>query len=264
MGAQDSIAGEVPVAVVKGKVTAEIKDLVQREIIHHMGALYVPEDVISIEDLGLEDFPRTTSGKIQKTKIRSLVDEYLSKPATKDADITQEIKTIWAKAVGLDPSHLRLDTSIGEFADSITIMRVREKIRKQTGKVLSLAVMAEAGTIGEQIKLLQSMEAPSKETQNVRVDRIKRQGGPKVEDMAHLTEDADLFGPTKELIVDTISRFGFFWEDVEDIMPAYDFVAMMTKTKLFESWAWEFALQPAALLDKKVSRLKLKLFLETY
>lgn len=241
-------------AVVNGKVTAEIRDLVQSEIVQHMGALYVPEDVISIIDLGMEDYPRTTSGKVQKTKIRSRVNEYLSKPATKDVDTTQEIKTIWAKAVGLDPSHLRLDAPIGEFADSITIMRVREKIRRQTGKALSLAAMAEAGTIEKQIQLLQSLESSSKQTDKKRIDRPKRQGGPEIEDMVHLTEDPELFEPTKELVVKAISKYGFGWEDVEDIMPAYDFVEIMSKTQLLDSWTWEFAIRPAVQLDKTVSR----------
>lgn len=254
VGAKDAIAGEVPVAVVNGKVTAEIRDLIQSEIVQHMGALYVPEDVISITDLGMEDYPRTTSGKVQKTKIRSRVNEYLSKPATKDIDTTQEIKTIWAKAVGLDPSHLRLDAPIGEFADSITIMRVREKIRRQTGKALSLAAMAEAGTIEKQIQLLQSLETPSKQADKKRIDRPKRQGGPEIEDMVHLLEEPEMFESTKELVVKAISQYGFGWEDVEDIMPAYDFVEIMTKTQLLDSWTWAFAIQPAVQLDKTVSR----------
>lgn len=255
MGAKDAIAGEVPVAVVNGKVTAEIRDLVQSEIVQHMGALYVPEDVISITDLGMEDYPRTTSGKVQKIKIRSLVNEYLSKPATKDVNTVQEIKTIWAKAVGLDPSQLRLDTPIGEFADSITIMRVREKIRRQTGKAMSLAAMAEAGTIGKQIELLQSLETSSKQAEKTRVERPQRQGGPEIEDMVHLTENPDLFEPTKELVVKAISKYGFGWDDVDDIMPAYDFVEIMSKTQLLDSWTWEFAIRPAVQLDKTVSRL---------
>lgn len=237
-------------------MTAEVRDLVQSEIVQHMGALYVPEDVISITDLGMDDYPRTTSGKVQKTKIRSLVNEYLSKPATKDFDNVHEIKTIWARAVGLDPSHLRLDTPIGEFADSITIMRVREKIRRQTGKALSLAAMAEAGTIQKQIELLQSLETSSKQAEQTRVDRPQRQGGPEVENMVHLTENPDLFEPTKELVVKAISRYGLGWEDVDDIMPAYDFVEIMSKTQLLDSWTWEFAIQPAVQLDKTVSRLK--------
>lgn len=258
MGAKDAIAGEVPVAVVNGKVTAEIRDLVQSEIVQHMGALYVPEDVISIMDLGMDDYPRTTSGKVQKTKIRSLVNEYLSKPATNDVDTIQEIKKIWAKAVGLDPSHLRIDTPIAEFADSITIMRVREKIRRQTGKALSLAAMAEAGTIGKQIELLQSLETSSKQTEKTRVDRPQRQGGPDVEDMVHLTENPDLFEPTKELVVKAISKYGFGWDDVDDIMPAYDFVEIMSKTQLLDSWTWEFAIRPAVQLDKTVSGCEIR------
>lgn len=240
-------------AVIVGEVTAEIKDAIQREIIDHMGALYIPDDVVSVKDLGLIDLPRTSSGKIQKAKIRHLVDKHRSQPATSDVDMVQELKTIWAKAVGLDQSHIRLDAPIGEFADSITILRVREKIKKQLGKVLSLAAMAEADTIEKQIKLLQSMGSPAKTTPTARVEVPKREGPPGVEDMAHLLEDPDLLGPTKDLVVGRISKHGLGWEDVEDIMPAYDFVAIMSRTGVMESWTWQFALQPTVNLDKTVS-----------
>lgn len=255
VGTKDSIAGEVPVAVILGKATAEIRERIQRVIVQHLGAICVPEEVISISDLGLDDYPRTMSGKIQKTKIRSLVDEHLSKSVvTEDVGLPQEIKSIWASAVGLKPSQLRLDAPVAEFADSITVMRVRQKIIKQTGITVSLAAMAEAGTVEKQIKLLQSMEAPSKkDTQKTRVERIKRPGPPGVDDMAHLGEDPVLFKPTKELVVKTISEHGLGWNDVEDIMPVYDFNAVMTQSRMFESWTWEFALAPTTRLDKTVS-----------
>ncbi|ORY65142.1 uncharacterized protein BCR38DRAFT_408878 [Pseudomassariella vexata] len=37
------------------------------------------------------------------------------------ADLTAETKDIWAKAVGLEPSHLSIETPIDEFADGIMI-----------------------------------------------------------------------------------------------------------------------------------------------
>lgn len=264
MGAKDSIAGEVPVAVVKGHVTAEIRDLIQSDIVQHMGDIYVPENVISIKDLGLDDFPRTTSGKVQKTKIRSLVDKHMSRPLTPGVDLTQEIRTIWANAVGLEPSHIRLDAPLREFADSITVLRGREKIRRQTGKALSLATMAEAETIGKQIELLQSTEVPSKKIEKPRVDRSKRQGGPAVDDMAHLAENPYLFEPTKELVVRAISQYGFCWDDVEDIMPAYDFLATMSQRRLLESWTWQLAMRPTVTLDKAVSQVVLSLLVSRH
>lgn len=124
------------------------------------------------------------------------------------------VKSIWAKAVGIPLTSLRIDDPISEVADSITVMRVRDKIKRQTGRTLSLAEMADSGTIAGQIKLLKSQPvADVKETSH---QRVVRQGPPAVEDMAHLTEDPELFEPTKEVISKALAVYGLGWEDVED------------------------------------------------
>lgn len=265
VGARDEIAGEVPICVIKGAAaTPEIRELVQSEIVNHMGTLYVPEDVIPIGALGLEDYPRTTSGKIQKTKLAALVKKYLSKAeeaaggiAVNDTDLTEELRSIWARAVGLEPSRIRLDAPIGEFADSITVMRVRDRIKRTTGKAISLAAMTEAGTIEGQIKLLQSMGAgQANDSKERRVERPTRRGTPGVEDMVHLIEDPELFEPTKEVVAETISGLGLGWEDVEDVIPAYDFGTVMSQTKLYDSWNFNFAVHPSGKIDKEVSHAR--------
>lgn len=261
VGVRDEIAGEVPVCVIKGPATPEIRELIQSEIVQHMGTLYVPEDVIPIKELGLEDYPRTTSGKIQKAKLAALVKKYMSRSEEtldgttgNDANLTEELRLIWAKAVGLEPSRIRLDAPIGEFADSITVMRVRDRIKRTTGKALSLSAMAEAGTIENQIKLLQSMGAgQANGTQENHVKRSTRQGTPEVEDMVHLIEDPELLEPTKELVIGTISKLGLSWEDVEDVIPAYDFGTIMSQTKLYDSWNFNFSIHPSRKVDKEVS-----------
>lgn len=261
VGVRDEIAGEVPICVIKGPATPEIRELIQSEIVNHMGTLYVPEDVIPVKELGLEDYPRTTSGKIQKTKLAALVKKHLSSSEEaedgttgNDASLTEELRSIWAKAVGLEPSRIRLDAPIGEFADSITVMRVRDRIKRTTGKALSLSAMAEAGTIEKQIKLLQSMGAgQANGAQEVRVERPTRQGTPGVEDMVHLIEDPELLEPTKEVIIKTMSSLSLGWEDVEDVIPAYDFGTIMSQTKLYDSWNFNFSIHPSRKFNKEVS-----------
>lgn len=256
------IAGEVPVAVIKGKVTPKIRDAIRSEVVAHMGALHVPEDVISTEDLGLSDYPRTTSGKIQKTKLTALVNQHLSRSEDGGANgghdtlgecqLTDTVRGIWAKAVGLDPSHLQLDAPMSEFSDSITIMRVREGIKRQTGRALSLQDMLAAGTIQKQIAILLAMKGPAAESKAV-AKRPSRHGPPELGDMIHLAEDPELLEPTKRLVTDTIAKYGLGWDAVEDVFPAYDFNAIMSQTKLNEDWTWHFAMQAVAKVDRAVS-----------
>jgi hypothetical protein len=129
-------------------------------------------------------------------------------------------------------------------------MRVRDKIKRQTGRSLSLAEMANSATIGAQIKLLKEQsvdEAKSKLNQ-----RPIRHGPPQLEDMAHLTEDPELLEPTKQLVEKVISPCGLRWGDVEDIMPAYDFANVLAETGIFDSWNFKIAIMPNNV-DKKGS-----------
>ncbi|KAK6214112.1 putative NRPS-like protein biosynthetic cluster [Pestalotiopsis sp. IQ-011] len=246
VGAPDAIAGEVPIAIVLGKVDADVRQRVQDAVIQAMGNIYVPEDVISLQDMGdgLTDYPRTMAGKIQKTKLSALVKKHRAAQdagptAMDDARIADEVRDIWAKAVGLEPSKLSLDAQVGEFADSITVMRVRDTVRRRTGKTLSLVEMSKAGTISAQIELLKKQGDGAGRKEN---KREVRAGPPGVEDMAHLIEDPELFEPTKKLIVDTISPLGLDWDDVEDVVPAYDFSNVMLESGLFHSWGFKFAM----------------------
>lgn len=159
------------------------------------------------------------AGKIQKTKLAALVRKFRSEHDAATADVAEsqldgDVKSIWAKAVGIPLKNLRIDDPLSEVADSITVMRVRDKIKRQTGKTLSLAEMADSRTIAGQIKLLKSQPvANAKDTTH---QRVIRQGPPGVEDMAHLTEDPDLFEPTKEVVSKALAVHGLGWEDVED------------------------------------------------
>ncbi|KAI1855610.1 hypothetical protein JX266_000475 [Neoarthrinium moseri] len=255
----DQIAGEVPVAVVLGPATADIKDAIQAAVTVNMGTLYTPDDVVSLQDLGLSDYPRTMAGKIQKTKLAALVKKWHDDEEKRNAivgteELAVEVRDIWAKAVGLDPARLSFDSQIGEFADSITVMRVRDTVRRKTGKLLSMVDMAKVDTISGHIALLQAQTTPIEVGEN---RRIVRQGPPEVGDMSHLTADPDLFEPTKELISRVIRPHGLSWEDVEDVIPAYDFANMLAETRLFDSWGFKFSIL-FNKRSKEVSKTRLK------
>lgn len=65
VAAPDPLAGEVPVAVIR-RMPDGLHALVQlRDAVRtSMGIVYVPEDIVSLDALGLDEFPRTMSGKI--------------------------------------------------------------------------------------------------------------------------------------------------------------------------------------------------------
>jgi hypothetical protein len=154
------------------------------------------------------------------------------------------VARIWAKAVGLETHQLSLDAPVSDFADSITVMRLRDKITRQTGKTISLAEMAKAETLRAQIELLGAQSADSKPPTVERKGLPQRQGPPIIEDMVHLGEYPELFLTTKETVEKTISPFGLGWDDVANVIPAYDYCGVLIKTKFLDTLNWKMAMVP--------------------
>jgi hypothetical protein len=77
IGRPDDLSGEVPVAVVSrdADVKAMAKEI-HRVTSQSMGALWIPEEVISLNTLGLKDWPMTALGKINKRTLREHVGQH--------------------------------------------------------------------------------------------------------------------------------------------------------------------------------------------
>lgn len=79
VGAPDPIAGQVPVAVIEA--SAERLKLVAKEIhdtvLAKMGPMFVPTQILPLQELGLATWPRTTTGKIKKPPVADAVEKLL-------------------------------------------------------------------------------------------------------------------------------------------------------------------------------------------
>ena len=254
--APDEIAGEVPVAVTEVRVSAENASDIQEMLRKNMGREYVPDEVLSAEELGLTTFPRTMLGKIKKQEIAKKVKDFRARRdaaanGRSDSKLAKEVREMWARAVGLPPERLTDDAALTDFADSITVMRVRDRMKRATGRTLTITEIAEAGTIGNIIQLLESKSPQQMEA--AKPKKIKRSGPPTADDMVHLVEDPDLEEPTKEVIAKALSQYGFGWQDVQDVMPVYDFVTVLASTHVMDSWSFKFSIMPSKGLNKKVN-----------
>ncbi|KAH8664402.1 hypothetical protein BX600DRAFT_436950 [Xylariales sp. PMI_506] len=229
VGMPDHVAGEVPVALTKTAISEQAASAIRETIVRHMGPACAPEEIIPLESLGLNDYPRTATGKVQKVKLVALVRDYYQqrKEAVDESDSTVEtLKVIWSRALGLDPNSLSSDTRVADYADSISFMRVRDRISKAIGKTLSLKELFSAATIGDEARLLDSKELNTQNGQSWHYATNKRDGPPGVEDMIHLTETPELFETTKKVIEEALQKVDptLKWDDVQEVMPAYDFI----------------------------------------
>lgn len=245
VGAPDSIAGELPIVVVNAKVDQSTRDAIREAVLNNMGIIYVPDDIISLQDLGVEQYPTTMAGKVKKTELRALVnkyreDEHTGNGSAPNPQFAASIKSIWAKALGLPVQRLSTSAPITDLADSITVLRVRDTIKRQLGRSLSAVDMAKIVTVADQISLLQRQEPEPPQSNGIKAPT--RAGPPTLHDIPHLLDDEDLLKDTQKAALDTISPHGFDWNDVEEVIPVYDFGSMMLENGIFDSWGFQFAI----------------------
>lgn len=207
-GAPDAIAGEVPVAVVA--TSADKLKVVAAEI-HHtvvekMGPMCMPSQIIPLEALGLNDWPRALTGKIRKAEVSELVNKLLQggeypeaegKAIPKREQLAREVLDIWARSIGLEETSLSIHQPVSEFADSLTLARVIRKIKRSIpgAGILSAQEMAQADTIKAQMDLIISIASVHGDTRDdeqrgsgptTRVSPVERRGPPSVEEMVSL------------------------------------------------------------------------------
>ncbi|KAK3064607.1 hypothetical protein LTS18_005664 [Coniosporium uncinatum] len=256
VGVTDDIAGEVPVMVYGGR---RVRSKYFQEIaLKTMGKMYVPAECIHLEDLGLTDFPKNTNGKVQKTKLAGLVKDWrtarevvvepqaegLSNGEARSHSSTNSrdhvVVRTWASLIGIPASEINLRSSTDEFADSISIMRFRDRVKKATGKTLSPEEVF-SSTIAQQIELLDNRSQPvqSKSTPLVLV----RNGPPTAADMIHTQGSSERAKTSKQVVESTIGKFGLSWNDeVADVVPAYGTGQVIFTYRRPLSWGFRFVI----------------------
>jgi len=240
---EDAIAGEVPIVVTKVAATRDVENMMHQTIRENLGLRYLPRAFISLDSLGLEDFPRTAAGKIQKPKVRKLVADFLQSQASEPkqgqhppAQLSHDVVTVWSQLLGLEPSHLDITAPVTQLADSILMLSARVKIKHVTGHSVPLAQWLVIPTIADEIKVLGGLTADSNTEHTEEASDKLRSGPPSTGDMVHLGEDESAFNATKEAIEKTIVREGLSWEDVEDVFPCTDFMQILCRSQVINTW----------------------------
>lgn len=233
----------MPVVVLRSLGDSSIKAL-QQAIFQHMGAAYVPDEVITLSELGLADFPKTISGKVQKSRLAELVrtfrDQRDHKQHASQRSVRDVIVRAYYKSTGIPVENLDLQTPVTNFADSISFMRVRDALRKELGFTLTVQEMMEYPNIESQIRLLQGR---SSQSQNGARSKSKPSGPPSLNEMSIAFGGSDEAERMKNLISRTVEAKGFSWShDVASIIPAYDYMQVLLESEIINSWIFAIAL----------------------
>ena len=235
----------MPVVVLHGIEHSRIK-LLQEAVLYHMGAAFVPDEAITLKELGLADFPKTISGKVQKSQLAELVRAYRSQRDS-HSDETSSKRSIQAtvlrayfKSTGIATENLDLHAPVTNFADSISFMRVRDSLRKELGFTMTVGEMVDYPNIASQIKLLQKRNIQERKSTRV---VVQSSGPPSLDEMSITFGGLHEAEKMKHLISKAVESKGFNWiNDVASIIPAYDYMQVLLESELINSWNFAIAI----------------------
>lgn len=222
-----------------------IKSL-QEAVLHHMGASFVPDEVITLKELGLAKLPKTDAGKVQKSRLAEIVHAFRRKRDSHSDEITPKrsihdtVLRAYYKSTGVPIENLDVDAPTTNFADSISFMRVRDFLGKELGFTLTLQEMVEYPNIASQIKLLQKR---NNHTQKSAPASVKSSGAPSMDDMSITFGGLDQAERMENLISKTMEKKGFNgFNDVASVIPAHDYMQVLLESELINSWNFAIAI----------------------
>lgn len=229
IGIPDDIAGEVPLAIVQAQGQAQIpKAKILDLVMESLGPTCLPTAYITLTELGLATFPLTTSGKVRKPELKSIVLQHLAGRTAKEqstnangtnSSVTSSAENLLSSIVAeLTGDSILPDQPISTTLDSINILRLQTKIQQATMQKVSLEVLLGGATISTLAKYLDA--APIVDTP---LAPVKRTGGsPTASDMVHTHDDRRCAWRTIAQAEPLLAKLGMSWEDVEYVFPIPD------------------------------------------
>ena len=126
----------MPIAVVRGQgLSQDDLDNLRRTTIEKLGSAYAPEMILTLNDLNLDDFPKTTSGKLRKQTLQPLVQKYVDAQRKGDSDtdgnLMEKLRSLWSRA--LNHKSIKTQDIITDMADSLVLSRGRTFLRRDLG-----------------------------------------------------------------------------------------------------------------------------------
>ncbi|KAK0799541.1 NRPS [Friedmanniomyces endolithicus] len=243
VGVPDEMAGEVPIAIitVKDGQTVNAGEL-KNATSHDLGPAFAPKMVLLLkQDLGMEAWPTTASGKVRKVELRVVVRDYLQKQqesqsVDRAAPTIDSLLRIWQGISGTDS--LSGERDLQTFADSLMMMQLSGMVKKQLGKDVTVEDYKMCDTIQQQADLIDSKpEVGAK----LGPQKPERKGPPTAEDMPFVRGDEVVFESTKATVSETMATVGLGWNDVEDVIPLPDWDSIFCHRNRPTSWNLRFS-----------------------
>ena len=218
--------GEIPVAVVKkladhshtANLSSDIRELVNREL----GSSFALGGVYTVEEIGLDEFPLTASGKVRKVDLKERVEGHhrrvqsQAKNLTRENSYLKQVTDVWSHVLGYPSEKIDPLRSITELADSLNIMVFCHEVENACGKRLTLPDVVENDTPAKQAAFLENKEKSTDVT--VMPTAPPRSGPPPTKDIALYFGSNYSPDDAAEVARPALEALNLSWEgDVEDV-----------------------------------------------
>lgn len=240
VGVPDEMAGEVPIAVIVTAAGPKIDiNAIKQDTSRDLGPAFAPKMILHLQDdLGLDHWITTASGKVRKVELRASVREYLKVQEKKgavdrSAPTVASLIGIWKKISGHDG--LQPWSTVQSFADSLMMMQLSSMVKKELGRDITVEDFKLCDRIQDQADLIDSR--PDRMAAAV---KLVREGPRSVEDVPTARGDAAAFEKTKSLVEATVAEVGLDWDDVEDVVPLPDWDMIFLNNARPTSWNLRF------------------------
>lgn len=241
IAAPDAIAGETPMAVVNAEISDDLITRMSAVIQSSLGVSHVPSSVVSLQSLGLSDYPKTALGKVQKSKLREIVTEYSHPHAsgsgerpTSQSGVEHQLKKAWASVLGKKLDDIDVTVPVSQFADSIILQSVRGAVQRDTGRHVPLSRWLAASNIADQVQLLESSDPRGKGPVTQTLTNKSHCLG--ADDMVHTGGSEHVAEATRTAIENTIGKYNLTWTDVMEVTPCIDFIQTICRTQVVNTW----------------------------
>ena len=220
VGVDDTIAGEVPVAVVRCPVGLRPDATqLQKVVRERLGPASVPEKFLNLHDLDLKSFPLTTSGKVQKQELKKLVSLHFE---------TADILPLQSKPSNLSMKSVMLETMqdllgsdskdkslehqpLPGLLDSLSMMKFASALRRIHGVEVSMADM----NISQNLDDLVARAKLNIRKTHLSAD-MTNNGPPEQGDLSYEEES----GRTRSYAKPKLQKLGLDWDaDVQEVFP---------------------------------------------
>lgn len=202
MGVEDEIAGQVPVMVTPNLVEPTVETLIKKGVKDELGWQHGLDGFLCLPKLGISEFPKMSSGKLNRRSIAELVQSYSDLHRVREGKIVAKL----AEIIGCPEADVPLDRPASECMDSIDMLRLLGFINS-TGQKIGI------GEFGR--KTMRQLVAESEA--NVVQKHANEVKGPIT--LSDLKKPTGSEEKLQECIDKALMPFGFNRGDVEDIYP---------------------------------------------